>query len=258
MSRDLQLAIAATLLAILITTTMDALGYAPFSALPLLPLTALFWAIHRLSRQEIGLNWGSAQSYGWAVAYPVLVLGTTVLIAYAARAVDTNDADWQKAFLNIALMSSVGVLAGMLTEEGFFRGYLWGALKRVGWSDTQVLVWTTLAFTVWHISAITLDTGFDIPAREVPIYLVNATLIGAVFGLLRMVSGSIVVPSVCHALWNGIDYPLFGFGENVGALGIQQTHLFGPEVGLLGIVLNTVFLAVLWRAYAAPPTSLSR
>lgn len=31
-----------------------------------------------------------------------------------------------------------------------------------------------------------------------------------------------------------------------GALGIEQTHLYGPEVGLLGLVLNSLFVAALW------------
>ena len=61
------------------------------------------------------------------------------------------------------------------------------------------------------------------------------------------------MPSVCHALWNGFDYPLFGFSEKAGALGIQQTHLFGPEVGVLGIVFNATFAAVLWRYYVSRP-----
>jgi membrane protease YdiL (CAAX protease family) len=79
--------------------------------------------------------------------------------------------------------------------------------------------------------------------------LINATLLGTIWGILRMVSGSVVVPAVCHAVWNGIDYPLFGFGEKIGALGIGQTHLFGPEVGLIGILLNTAFLLWIWRKY---------
>ena len=80
-------------------------------------------------------------------------------------------------------------------------------------------------------------------------YLVNATLLGAVWGILRMVSGSVLVPAVCHAVWNGFDYPLYGFGEKSGALGIQETHLFGPEVGLLGILLNALFVLLIWRFY---------
>ena len=238
--------------AIVITTTMDATGYAAFSALPLFPLAALFWAVQRFSTTEIGLTWGRASDYPVALAYPCLVLGVMALLAYLLGATDTSGADWNKATLNIVLMSTTGILVGMLTEEGFFRGWLWAALKRSGKTDKHVLVWTTLAFTAWHVSAITLDTGFDVPANEVPVYLVNATIIGGVFGILRMVSGSIVVPSVCHAVWNGLDYPLYGFGERAGALGIEQTHIFGPEVGIVGIGLNLLFIAILWRKYATP------
>ena len=239
-------------IAITITTAMDATGYSMFSALPLFPLAALFWFLQKFSRSEVGLVLGSRSDYGWALVYPVLVLGTMGVIAWFAGDVDTTHADWDKTFANVGLMSSTGVIMVLITEEGFFRGWLWASLKRAGRSDTYVLVWTTLAFTLWHISAISLDTGFDVPAAEIPVYLVNATLIGGLFGILRMVSGSVVVPAVCHALWNGLDYPLYGFGEKVGALGIEKTHLFGPEVGLVGIGLNTAFVLLIWHFYVRP------
>ena len=246
MNRASLSAAAGVLIAIVITTSMDASGLAMFSALPLLPLVGIFWFLQKFSRREIGLVWGDRRYYGLALAYPLLILGLIAVIALARGAIDTSSTDWNKAFLNIALMSSTGIIAVVLTEEGFFRGWLWAALRRAGQSEGQVLVWTSLAFTLWHVSAISLDTGFDVPAAEIPIYLVNATLIGAVFGMLRMVSGSVVVASVCHAVWNGIAYPLYGFGEKIGALGIEQTHIYGPEVGLLGLGLNLIFATALW------------
>ena len=233
--------------AIVITTLMDANGLAAFSALPLMPLAALFWYLQKFSRAEMGLVRGSARGYGLAAAYPLVVLGLTALIAFAAGAADTSETDWNKTLLNIGVLSTIGIVLVLITEEGFFRGWLWAALKRAGQSDRQVLVWTSLAFTAWHVSAITLDSDFGVPAAEIPVYLVNATLLGLIWGMLRMLSGSIVVASVSHALWNGFDYPLFGFGEKVGALGIQQTHIFGPEVGMLGIILNLLFAAFLYR-----------
>jgi membrane protease YdiL (CAAX protease family) len=246
MNRALTPAVLGVVIAIAITTTMDATGYSMFSALPLFPLAGLFWYLQRFSRLEIGLVWGKLRAYGLALAYPILVLGLVAVIALMRGAVDTSNADWDKAFLNMALMSTTGVLMVMITEEGFFRGWLWAALKRAGQTDGQVLIWTSLAFTLWHISAISLDTGFDVPAAEIPVYLINATLVGAVFGMLRMASGSVVVASFSHAVWNGVDYPLYGFGENVGALGIEQTHIYGPEVGMLGLGLNLIFAAALW------------
>ena len=249
MNPGMRAPVAGVAVAIAITTTMDATGYAMFSALPLLPLAALFWYLQRFSRSDIGLRLGGTRDFAWALAYPLTVLGTMAMIAWLAGAVNTDATDLHKALANIGLMSSTGIIMVLLTEEGFFRGWLWASLKRAGRSDAYVLVWTSLAFTIWHISAISLDTGFDIPAAEIPVYLVNATLLGMVWGILRMVSGSVLVPAVCHAVWNGLDYPLYGFGEKIGALGIQETHLFGPEVGLVGIGLNTLFVLLIWRFY---------
>lgn len=246
MNKALILVAAGALAAIAITTTMDATGYTMFSALPLAPLAGIFWAVQKFSRREFGLVWGDRRSYAIALAYPLGVLGTIAALAYAFGAIDSSDANWRNAFLNMGVSSTIGVLMVLITEEGFFRGWMWAALKRAGQSDVQVLIATTLTFTLWHVSPITLDTGFDIPASEIPVFLLNATLIGGVFGFLRMISGSVVVASVCHAVWNALDYPLFGFGERVGALGIEETHIFGPEVGLVGVLVNTVFVLGLW------------
>lgn len=263
MNQALRPAIVGVVIAIAVTTTMDATGFSDFSALPLLPLAGLFWFLQKFTRREVGLVVGNGSAYGLAVAYPLLVLGLIAALAFISGAVDTSDTDWKKALVNMALMSSTGILVGVLTEEGFFRGWLWAALKRAGRTEVQALIWTSLAFMLWHVSAISLDTGFDVPARQIPLFLVNATLLGLAFGLLRLISGSVVVPSVCHALWNGIDYPFYGFGEKVGALGIEQTHLYGPEVGILGMAVNAIVVAGLWwwvrksgsaaAASAAPP-----
>ena len=119
-----------------------------------------------------------------AVAYPLVVLGITAAIATILGAIDTNSTDWNRTLKNVSLMSSSGVLMVMITEEGFFRGWLWASLKRAGQSDKAILLWTTLAFTVWHIFAVTLDTGFDLPAREIPIYLINGPIFGLIWGIV--------------------------------------------------------------------------
>jgi hypothetical protein len=66
-----------------------------------------------------------------------------------------------------------------------------------------------------------------------------------------MVSGSPLVPALSHAVWNGVEYPLFGVGEKMGALGIGQTHIYGPEAGLLGIACRLPLPALIWRRYVA-------
>ena len=91
-----------------------------------------------------------------------------------------------------------------------------------------------------------LKTGFDLPANQIPVFLLNAAVLGAVWGLLRCLSGSVMVASLSHGVWNGITYVLFGFGSTVGALGIKDTTFYGPEVGVLGLGVNVVFFVALW------------
>ena len=239
--------ILGVMLAITITTVMDANGYSMFSALPLMPLFGLFWWWQKFSKAEIGFNRGKRSHYAYAVAYPLVVMMVLGATAALAGAIDTSATDWNKAMLNLFVGGIVTILGVIVTEEGFFRGWLWAGLKKNGLGNSATLIVSSLAFTAWHISAVSLETGFDLPAKEIPIYLANATLIGLNFGLLRLVSGSIIVASVCHGVWNGLAYTLFGFGEKVGALGIQDSWLFGPEVGLFGIVINLVFAIGFWR-----------
>jgi hypothetical protein len=63
---------------------------------------------------------------------------------------------------------------------------------------------------------------------------------------MRQRSGSIVVTSVSHGVWNGLTYVLFGTGNIPGSLGIQNVGVFGPEIGVVGLALNLLFAAFLW------------
>ena len=233
--------------AITITTSMDATGLSTFSALALLPLLFLFWWLSHLSRTEVGFKVGHANDYGIAVLFPVAVMGAIALIAWLAGAVDLTKTNWSKTAANLALMTVSTFLAAIVTEEGFFRGWLWGSLEKAGIKTVRVLIWSSIAFAFWHISAVTLDPDFKPPAAQIPVYLCNAAVVGAVWGLLRAQSGSTIVTSLSHGLWNGMAYVLFGFGSRQGSLGIRNTAVFGPENGLLGLGLNLLFACLLWR-----------
>ncbi len=139
MSDALKLAPAGTLIAIGITTSMDATGFSLFSSLPLIALNGLFWYLQKFTRAEIGLCWGDLKSHSRAIGYPLLVLGLAAAIAGYFGAIDTRQADWTKVMVSISLGSLIGILM-MITEEGFFRGWLWASLKRAGKSDRQVLI----------------------------------------------------------------------------------------------------------------------
>lgn len=239
--------IGGVLAAIAVTTAMDANGLSVFSALPLAPLMFLFWWLQKFSRVDVGFKWGSLRDHRLAVLYPLLVLGAATLIGFAGGGIDTSETNWSHFWLNFLVGGASTVLITTITEEGFFRGWLWASLLRAGQSRNAVVVWTSVAFSLWHLSAVSLDTGFDLPPAQIPVFMVNATLLGVIWGLIREVSGSVVVTSVSHGAWNGLNYALFAFGAKTGALGITETSIYGPEVGFVGVALNGAFALALWR-----------
>ena len=225
---------------------MDASGLSAFSALPLFPLMCVLWYLDKHSRRDIGLVWGRPHDLGLAMLYPVLVLGAVAAISAASGVLDPSHVDWAKAWRRVAVLSGATVLVALITEEGFFRGWLFASLRCVGVRVNATLVVSSLAFSLWHLSAVTLSTGFDLPAAQIPVFMLNAAVMGLIWGLLRSISGSILVSSISHGLWNGGAYVFFGYGTTVGALGIHETAIYGPEVGLLGLGLNLLFAAALW------------
>jgi hypothetical protein len=149
-------------------------------------------------------------------------------------------------WFKLLLVAGSTIPVALLTEEGFFRGWLWASLKRAGTSAIATLILTSVAFALWHWSSVLLQTGYNPPLAQVPTFMLNAAVLGAIWGMLRLLSGSLVVASVSHGVWNGLAYVLFGYGSHTGALGISNTAIFGPEIGVFGLVLNLVVAAALW------------
>ena len=69
--------------------------------------------------------------------------------------------------------------------------------------------------------------------------------------LFRWKSGSVIVPSVSHGIWNAVAYAFYGTGVEAGALGIQDTAIYGAEVGIVGLGLNVVLAVVLRRLFGS-------
>ncbi len=86
-------------------------------------------------------------------------------------------------------------------------------------------------------------------SAELPLYIINASVIGVAWGLLRLMSGSLIVVAVTHGIWNAAVYELFNKGAELGALGIQNITIFGPEAGVLALVLNLGYTLGLWLWY---------
>jgi membrane protease YdiL (CAAX protease family) len=245
MTKTLMGPILGVIIAIAVNAGMDAAGLSDVSFASLLPLMLVFWAIQRLSRKSIGIAFGRLPHYGLAILHPVVIIGAIALVCLAAGAVDTGNIDWPKTRNDFLTAIAISIPLGLLTEEAFFRGWLFGALERAGMSELKILIWTGVAFSLWHVPAVTMNTEDAVPLAQVPVLLINAVVIGAIWGMLRLLSGSILVTSVCHAVWNAAVYVFFGFGTTIGALGVRQTALYGPESGFLGLGLNLVLAVAL-------------
>lgn len=220
-----------------------------FSYLSLIPLMALFWYLERFSRAEMGFVWGRVRTYGLALLQPAFVAGFVALAAWIAGAIHIGSIDWPATVLSITVNVLVTILLAIGTEEGFFRGWLWASLTRAGLSKYWVVALTSLAISAWHLPVVLMMDEFKLPLAQAPIYIFNIVVTGVIMGVLRLVSGSVVVPSISHGVWNGVVYTLFGTGAQVGLLGIQESTIFRPEVGVLGLGLNLVLAVGLWLWY---------
>ena len=103
----------------------------------------------------------------------------------------------------------------MKIEEDIFRGWLRADLNRCGKSDRAVVLRTKFAFFVWQVSALYPDTLRERTAREHPIYLKLMIFFEPAVSAARMASGSFRLAAVKRCVWNSINHPLFGFGEEV-------------------------------------------
>lgn len=255
MRHSLRWPVIGTLVAIAATAILDAAvggvaGVSTYGAgILLLLLFLLFWYLQRLSRSAIGLTWGRWRDYALAVCYPALVLALGGLIAWLSGAVNLAATDWAPIVSSLVVLTLVHSLGAIVTEDGFFRGWLWASLQRAGVTQRGLLVWTSLAFAAWNVPLALLGADFHLPIAQALILLPNVAVIGLIWALMRQRFGSIVVASVSHGVWNGLVYTLFNEGPTIGALGIHNTGVFGPETGLVGLALNLAFAAVLWLGF---------
>ena len=212
------------------------------------------WVVQRLTKREVGIAAGDAKSYLIALAYAVGIIGCVALGAWATHLTDLKDFSASTVFRRLSLNFLVTFALALITEEGFFRGALWGSCERAGFSPAKIVLWTSLAFGMWHFAVPIVDPDFAQPLRKVPQYVIGSTAFGIAMGLLRLRSGSIIVPSFCHASWNASVYTFFGAGEKMGQLGISDPSIWDPERGYAGLIL-AVLVAGLWWWRIKPSTA---
>lgn len=147
----------------------------------------------------------------------------------------------------------LGIIASLLLhlsvgfmEETLTRGYLMTALKTTRNIWVIVLV-PAFLFGIMHA----FNLGFNFLA------FINIMLVGIVFALMFIRTGSLWMPIAFHFAWNFVQGSVFGFNvSGINAVSILQTNYlsvdwltggyFGPEASILTTLVLLVLLAAVY------------
>ena len=165
------------------------LGAARFLEIVLITLVFLIWG-KGLTSIGLGLDTmatGLKKGLIWSVCFGVIVLSACLLLSVLG----INPLPLIRTYLpqrpgEITLFFFVGGIVGPIAEEVFFRGVLYGFLRR--WGVVVALVISTLVFVLIH----PMKSGFPL----------TQAVGGIVFALAYEMGGSLVVPIIIHALGN--------------------------------------------------------
>jgi membrane protease YdiL (CAAX protease family) len=231
-----------------------------FMGLAVFPLQKF---IHRAPISELGFRRCTWGQMGRGLFLPLVILGSVAAIDLLSGAAQLLPLT---TLHNPFSGSPVGTISGLawflalnaailfvlefVTEELMFRGYILGKLTMLG--ETRGLVIASALFGLWHVPIAIWGVGPD--AVRTPLYVINMMLLGAVLGLLFLDSRSLIPVAAFHALWNSIEYNLFGFMDQRALLIGASRLLFDPEEGCVGtIVLALTVAALLARRYRLRP-----
>ena len=168
---------------------MIILGLARLLEIILIILAVLIWGNGTSSiglarsRMVPGLKKGLIWSAGFGV---VVSFALVVLFAAGINALTLIQVRLPPRPSEIALYFLIGGMVGPVAEEVFFRGILYGFLRR--WGVAVALVLSTLIFVLIH------PTSHGLPITQ--------AVGGIVFAVAYEVEGNLMVPITIHALGN--------------------------------------------------------
>ena len=123
----------------------------------------------------------------WSAAFGMCAfLGFAVLFAAHINPLDMIKTDLPQNMLELILYFAVGGLVSPVAEEVFFRGIVFGFLRR--WGVLAAVVGTTVIFVAAH------SVRAGVPLTQI--------VGGIVFALAYEMGGNLMVPIIIHVLGN--------------------------------------------------------
>lgn len=188
---------------------MSRIWFATGAVLYAVAFLALPWWLLRRRRSQQLISWRKPRraDFGWAIIAVAVSWGTLLLYDLIAGEFgpeilrpepiirfDETEIDFGVSNEWLAFYAFTAIIAAPLAEEGFFRGFLLGGLRRTRdgvWGRRIALPVSAALFAAAH---------FYVPL------LIPFTIGGLVFGLLYIRTGSLTAPTLAHCAHNVIAF----------------------------------------------------
>ena len=174
-----------------------------------------------------------------AVLLPVTVKGI-YLLAFGGRYVSSHMSGTQIFDTLSAGIAFTGIAAGFV-EEMVFRGIILNVLKKK-WNIQAAVIVPSILFGFVHI------LGMDFSVGSCLLVILAGTMVGIMFSLIAVESGSVWNSGMVHAVWNVV---MIGgglaIGEKADAYSVMtyvlDSQLFAVTGGEFGVEASAISLA---------------
>ena len=140
------------------------------------------------------LNKLQARNWLWLLAGIVTGIAVGILYGYLLRIQFPGRSEKLTLFWALFLPAQQLIYAG-IAEEPFFRGFLWGGLRRAGWKDIWILLFQTALFMLGHI--------YYFGTFPISFWII-VPLGGLITGVLAWRSRSIATSMAWHGISNAV------------------------------------------------------
>ena len=152
-----------------------------------------------LPKFKIKIRWGIV-----AVLLPVIIKGSYLLI-FNGKYVSSNMNGNQIFNTLSAGIAFTGIAAGFV-EEMVFRGVILNALKK-RWNVKVAVIVPSMLFGIVHV------LGQDFSIGSCLLVIIAGTMVGVMFSMIAIESGSVWNSGIVHAIWNIV---IIGGGLAIG------------------------------------------